>query len=191
MKLAERTFKRKDYKITSKFGKREVIKTQKGTTSTFHNGCDYGTKGQKWPLYPLEAGYVYKCGTLADGCKYVGIRYQRLGIDLEYFHLSEYTVKKGQYVNENISFGKAGMTGKATGIHLHLQLSKIGSYTRTDPELYDYIPICKNKLKTNEEIAKEVIRGDWGNGAERKKRLQEAGYNYSEIQKLVNKLLKG
>lgn len=40
-------------------------------------------------------------------------------------------------------------------------------------------------LKTNEEIADEVILGLWGNGDERIKRLEEAGYNVQEIQKLV------
>ena len=44
--------------------------------------------------------------------------------------------------------------------------------------------------KTNEEIAKEVIAGKWGNGETRKKKLEEAGYNYATIQRLVNKLLK-
>lgn len=47
------------------------------------------------------------------------------------------------------------------------------------------------KKKTNEEIAKEVIAGKWGNGEDRKKRLTEAGYNYKSVQTLVNKLLKG
>lgn len=42
-----------------------------------------------------------------------------------------------------------------------------------------------------ERIAKEVIRGNWGNGAQRKKRLESAGYNYKEVQGLVNKILKG
>ena len=46
------------------------------------------------------------------------------------------------------------------------------------------------KKKSNSEIAYEVIRGSWGNGAERKKRLSEAGYSYSEIQKLVNHILR-
>ena len=45
--------------------------------------------------------------------------------------------------------------------------------------------------KTNEQIAREVRAGKWGNGAERKKRLTNAGYNYSQIQKAVNKLVKG
>lgn len=44
--------------------------------------------------------------------------------------------------------------------------------------------------KSIEEIAKEVIKGKWKNGEERKKLLTEAGYNYSEVQKEVNKLLK-
>lgn len=44
--------------------------------------------------------------------------------------------------------------------------------------------------KSLDEIAKEVINGDWGNGAERKQRLEVAGYNYSEVQKRVNELCK-
>lgn len=48
----------------------------------------------------------------------------------------------------------------------------------------------KTKKKSNTAIAKEVIKGLWGNGVTRKKRLTEAGYNYIEIQKLVNKMLK-
>lgn len=43
--------------------------------------------------------------------------------------------------------------------------------------------------KSVDQVAKEVIEGKWGNGADRKKRLTEAGYNYSEVQKKVNKLL--
>lgn len=43
--------------------------------------------------------------------------------------------------------------------------------------------------KTVDEIAREVIQGKWGNGADRKKRLEAAGYNYAEVQAKVNKLL--
>lgn len=43
--------------------------------------------------------------------------------------------------------------------------------------------------KSVDQVAKEVIEGKWGNGADRKKKLTEAGYNYSEVQKKVNKLL--
>lgn len=40
--------------------------------------------------------------------------------------------------------------------------------------------------KTNEQIADEVIAGKWGNGADREKRLKEAGYDYNAIQAIVN-----
>lgn len=44
--------------------------------------------------------------------------------------------------------------------------------------------------KSNDTIANEVIQGLWGNGADRKNRLTQAGYNYDEIQKIVNQKLK-
>lgn len=44
--------------------------------------------------------------------------------------------------------------------------------------------------KTNDEIAEEVIVGIWGNGEERKQRLEEAGYDYDAIQEIVNEKLK-
>ena len=47
-----------------------------------------------------------------------------------------------------------------------------------------------SSTKSVDEIAKGVIRGDWGNGEERKKKLASAGYDYSTIQKRVNELLK-
>lgn len=43
--------------------------------------------------------------------------------------------------------------------------------------------------KSNEEIANEVINGAWGNGDDRKQRLTSAGYNYTVIQAIVNKLV--
>lgn len=54
---------------------------------------------------------------------------------------------------------------------------------------YDRIKV-KVKLKSTAEIAKEVIRGEWGNGAERKKALTASGYDYDIIQKEVNRILK-
>lgn len=48
----------------------------------------------------------------------------------------------------------------------------------------------KNKKKSIDEIAKEVINGKWGNGEERKKKLKKAGYDYKKVQKRVNELLK-
>lgn len=44
-------------------------------------------------------------------------------------------------------------------------------------------------LKSIDEIAREVIRGDWGNGADRRNRLTSAGYDYASVQAKVNELL--
>ena len=43
--------------------------------------------------------------------------------------------------------------------------------------------------KTVDELAHEVLDGKWGNGAERKRRLTAAGYDYDAVQKRVNELL--
>lgn len=40
--------------------------------------------------------------------------------------------------------------------------------------------------KSNEQLANEVLAGQWGNGQDRKNRLEAAGYNYSEVQAIVN-----
>lgn len=43
--------------------------------------------------------------------------------------------------------------------------------------------------KSIETLAREVIRGDWGNGQERYNRLTAAGYNYQQVQARVNQIL--
>lgn len=43
--------------------------------------------------------------------------------------------------------------------------------------------------KTIDELANEVINGQWGNGQERYDRLTAAGYDYDAVQKRVNEIL--
>lgn len=43
--------------------------------------------------------------------------------------------------------------------------------------------------KSNDQVANEVIAGNWGNGQERKDRLTAAGYDYGAVQALVNRKL--
>jgi GH25 family lysozyme M1 (1,4-beta-N-acetylmuramidase) len=50
-------------------------------------------------------------------------------------------------------------------------------------------PIPPAPKKSNDEIAKEVIDGKWGNGNDRKTKLSKAGYDYNTIQSIVNKLI--
>ena len=46
-------------------------------------------------------------------------------------------------------------------------------------------------MKDNYTVAVEVIAGLYGNGEERKQKLQELGYNFKEIQNIVNTLVYG
>ena len=43
--------------------------------------------------------------------------------------------------------------------------------------------------KSVNTLAKEVLAGKWGNGADRKSRLTKAGYDYNKVQVAVNKLV--
>lgn len=48
-----------------------------------------------------------------------------------------------------------------------------------------------DKLTEFNDLATKVIKGNYGNGAARKKALEEAGYDYAQIQGMVNKVLAG
>ena len=41
-------------------------------------------------------------------------------------------------------------------------------------------------MKTNQEIAKEIFQGKWGEGLKRKQQLTKAGYDYEKIQSIVD-----
>lgn len=71
-------------------------------------------------------------------------------------------------------------TGKA------IDESKIATNTKATVEPAPTPQPATPTKKSNEEIAKEVLAGKWGNGAERKQRLTEAGYVYNAIQTIVN-----
>lgn len=52
----------------------------------------------------------------------------------------------------------------------------------------DLMPV---ENKTLEQLAREVIRGEWGSGQHRKDALTAAGYNYRDVQTRVNMILSG
>lgn len=53
-----------------------------------------------------------------------------------------------------------------------------------------YTPKSSTGNVSRETVAREVIAGKWGTGEDRKKHLTDAGYVYTDIQQLVNKILK-
>lgn len=83
--------------------------------------------------------------------------------------------------------------------------SQIGAYTNLDNakkackdgyNVYDYSGkiVYSYNLKTgksNAEVAREVVDGKWGKGDDRKKRLTDAGYDYLDVQRIVNHIING
>lgn len=123
---------------------------------------------------------------------YVKIRHDN-GMHTLYAHLKygSVTVKKGTRVLKGERLGYMGATGSATGVHLHFEVrdendKKINPTPYIDADLPD---THNSDLKDIDTIANEVIQGKWGNGTERKERLTEAGYNFSEVQQRVNEML--
>lgn len=48
----------------------------------------------------------------------------------------------------------------------------------------------EDNKKSVDELAQEVINGKWGDGETRKKKLEDAGYDYNKVQNRVNEILK-
>ena len=110
-----------------------------------------------------------------------------------YAHLNKVYVVNGQSVEHGQAIGYMGDSGNAYGAHLHFEVWKDGK--RIDPTAYlnaDF-PIAKPAApvagKSVDELAKEVIRGDWGNGQDRVNRLTAAGYDYNAVQSKVDEML--
>ncbi len=49
-------------------------------------------------------------------------------------------------------------------------------------------PVVVQPVKTVTQLAREVLKGKWGNGSARKANLTAAGYDYNAVQKEVNRL---
>ncbi len=91
--------------------------------------------------------------------------------------------RDGAKPDKRAMFFQFTSTGKVSGITGNVDLNEYLGDVALDVK-----PITEPK-KSNEELAKEVIAGKWGNGDERKKKLTEAGYNYDAVQAIVNELV--
>ncbi len=90
----------------------------------------------------------------------------------------------------------SGISGRVDHDYCYVDYPKIireagmNGFSKTVPTVKP-TPAPKPAKKTVEQIAREVIRGDWGAGEERRKRLTAAGYDYDAVQNKVNEILYG
>ncbi len=109
--------------------------------------------------------------------------------------LNEYSKWVARYSNikppiNNMDIWQYTSCGKVSGIMGKVDFNYLyKEFEATKPETATEKPKTTTEKKSNSEIAAEVLAGKWGNGVYRKNKLTEAGYNYNEIQKIVNEII--
>lgn len=116
-------------KIFSYFGNR--IHPVLGTPQ-FHQGIDIPAPNGT-DIYSVNKGTVIETGDDYGNGKYVIVDHGG-GITTMYAHLSRINVKKGDILEQGEVLGLVGMTGYATGYHLHLSVYRNGK--AVDPESF-------------------------------------------------------
>lgn len=79
-------------------------------------------------------------------------------------------------------------TGRLNGYSGNLDCDVFyGNESTWDAYVGKSTSVAKPVTKTVDQLAGEVIAGQWGNGSDRKKRLTAAGYDYNAVQQMVNR----
>ncbi len=119
-------------RVSSAYGHRE---SPGAGGSTEHQGIDIAPmpKGTRLGLVSTMPGIVIGAGWLNGYGNCVEIM-DIYGVHHRYGHMSELSVKVGDSVEKGEAIGKMGMTGHATGVHLHYEQRDDENHTR-DPQL--------------------------------------------------------
>ena len=91
----------------------------------FHKAIDFGGSTDT-NIYSIASGMVAYAGWDRSGYGNLVIVQHKNGIESYYAHLSKISVATGQSVATNTILGQMGATGRATGIHLHLEVYQNG-----------------------------------------------------------------
>jgi murein DD-endopeptidase MepM/ murein hydrolase activator NlpD len=120
-------------KVTSGYGWREDPVRPVAGEKRFHRGVDFiGKTGD--PIKAAMKGTVLHIDNNPNLGNFVILKHDG-GLQTLYAHLSAYSVKAGDTVNQGQEIGKIGATGYTTGPHLHFEVFRNGN--RVDPlDLY-------------------------------------------------------
>jgi murein DD-endopeptidase MepM/ murein hydrolase activator NlpD len=120
-------------RISGQFGSQRVYKG--GEKGSYHSGIDIATGESGNPFVAPADGVVILVAnppfTLEGNLLMID---HGMGLNSAFLHCSEVDVKVGDHVTQGQLLGHIGMTGRATGPHLHWSLMWRGS--RLDPLLF-------------------------------------------------------
>lgn len=109
------------YRITSYYGDRRIFSyADERTARSIHTGIDFAAPVGT-PVLAAEAGRVMLAADRIISGYSVVIEHLP-GVYSIYFHLDKLSVQEGQIVDAGQEIGTVGMTGLATGPHLHWEV---------------------------------------------------------------------
>lgn len=95
--------------------------------------------------------------------------------------LAQWTNAESHSANFKVDLWQYTSKGKVDGINSNVDMNYCLNCEENSSTITGQLSI--------EEVAQAVIRGEFGNGQERKQRLESCGYNYNEVQAKVNELM--
>jgi hypothetical protein len=119
-------------RISGRFGSQRVYA---GTPGSYHSGMDIATGASGTPFAAPADGVVILAAdspfTLEGNLLMID---HGMGLNSSFLHCSQILVREGDRVRQGQVIGRIGMTGRATGPHLHWSMKWKGS--RLDPLLF-------------------------------------------------------
>ncbi|MCM1577925.1 MAG: tape measure protein, partial [Ruminococcus sp.] len=116
------------------------------------------------------------------------------GVSAENFQNEVIAAAKANGKNTDEMLKMAGSFESALQKHMFSSEEMRTALTRLSGvtnEAGEAVEDVSEKFRGLDDISNKVILGNFGNGAERMRRLTELGYEYSEVQDIVNRKLKG
>lgn len=105
-----------------------------------HPGVDIAT-GLGMPIHPILDGKVVTVEYTFFGLGYFVVIEHEGGYKSTYGHMGRIYIKVGDEVKQSTIMGEVGLTGRTSGPHTHLELTRNGSYLdplKSLPALADY-----------------------------------------------------
>lgn len=130
-------------------------------------------------------------GALTSKWEQFAKQIESTGVSLDFFEeklketLRAHNVPIDELITKYGSLGKAMSHVKNAKSYIVETLKNI---TGTSKETSKVTGEVTGKLEDMQKIVNQVIKGDFGNGADRIKKLTDAGYEYAQVQGLVNKI---